>query len=189
MADHLLQSWGLNNGRRLNSNQTIGIARAGNVIGGGDHNENRLVPDLVDSITRNEYIQLRYPNAVRPWQHVLDCLSGYLKLTEKLAEGKFGEAWNFGPNLKDVKSVEDFTKEFYANFGIENKWEKIAANEKENSYLALDSSKAQSKLDWHPKLNFTESVSLTAAWHKKIIQGKDPREATIEDIHTYLNLG
>ena len=189
MADHLLQSWGLNNGRRLNSNQTIGIARAGNVIGGGDHNKNRLVPDLVDSITRNEYVQLRYPNAVRPWQHVLDCLSGYLKLTEKLSEGQCGEAWNFGPNLEDIKSVEDFTKEFYTNFGIENKWNKIEANEKESSYLALDSSKAQSKLDWQPKLNFAESVSLTTAWHKKVIQGKDPRKATIEDIHTYLNLG
>jgi CDP-glucose 4,6-dehydratase len=189
MADQLLQSWSSNYGRRLNSNQTIGIARAGNVIGGGDHNKNRLVPDLVNSITRNEHIQLRYPNAVRPWQHVLDCLSGYLKLTEKLSEGEFGEAWNFGPNLEDVKTVEDFTKEFYTNFGIEKKWDKAEVNEKENSYLALDSSKAKSKLDWQPKLNFAESVSLTATWHKKVTQGKDPRVATIEDIHSYLNLG
>jgi CDP-glucose 4,6-dehydratase len=189
MADQLLQSWSSNYGKRLNSNQTIGIARAGNVIGGGDHNKNRLVPDLVNSITRNESIQLRYPNAVRPWQHVLDCLSGYLKLTEKLSVGEFGEAWNFGPNLEEIKSVEDFTNEFYENFGVTNKWKKIEADEKENNYLVLDSSKAQSRLGWIPKLNFTESVSLTAAWHKKVIEGKSPREATIEDIQAYLNVG
>jgi CDP-glucose 4,6-dehydratase len=88
-------------------------ARAGNVIGGGDHNKNRLVPDLVESIIRNNFIKLRYPTAVRPWQHVLDCLMGYLKLTEKLSKGEFGEVWNFGPNLEDIRTVEEFTKEFY----------------------------------------------------------------------------
>ena len=188
IADQMLQSWKVSNRLSQKSSYTIGIARAGNVIGGGDHNKNRLVPDLIESIIRNDFIKLRYPTAVRPWQHVLDCLMGYLKLTEKLSKGEFGEVWNFGPNLEDIRTVEEFTKEFYTNFGLKNNWTKTEPKEKENDYLALDSNKAQSRLNWKPKLNFTNSVSLTANWYKNVLQNKDPLSATLADIRFYLSL-
>ena len=162
------------------------IARAGNVIGGGDVSADRLIPDLITGFIRQEPVLIRYPNAVRPWQHVLDCLNGYLVLVDKMLSNKVTGEWNFGPDeksFKDVKTVADYLKN---RWGTGASW---ITDEKENPHeaelLALDATKAETQLNWHNKLSFEQTLDWTLDWHKKVEAGANPLEQTQEQIKKF----
>jgi len=165
---------------------TTAIARAGNVIGGGDVSEDRLIPDLINGFIRQKPVLIRYPSAVRPWQHVLDCLNGYLTLVDKMLNNKMAGEWNFGPDeksFKDVKTVAGYLK---------NRWGQGASwitDEKENPHeaelLALDATKAETQLNWHNKLSFEQTLDWTLDWHKKVEAGATPLEQTQEQIKKF----
>jgi len=149
----------------------IATARAGNVIGGGDWSEHRIVPDCVKSWSKNESVSLRNPNSTRPWQHVLEPLSGYLTLAEQLFlhDGLHGESFNFGPSSQVEKSVVDLVSEI-AKYWKNVKWtvEPISQEKvSEASLLRLNCDKAGSLLNWVPTLNFEETVEMTAEWYRK----------------------
>lgn len=180
-ADIVTQSWIKSFGKTK-----IAIARAGNVIGGGDWSVGRLVPDIVDSIENQGFIKLRYPHAIRPWQHVLDCLNGYLQLVEKQIYNGISGEWNFGPDEKFVYSVEQFVAKFSTRWGISNKiWE--LDNSKinyENPTLLLDSRKAREHLKWKEFLSFENSIDLCIEWYKNY-KLEDPRDLTIKQINAF----
>ena len=165
------------------------IARAGNVIGGGDVSPNRLIPDLVNAYSRSEIPKLRFPNAVRPWQHVLDCINGYLKLIDYLLINQKSEAWNFGPDeseFKTVSQVADLVGEFW---GSELSW--VQNNDQklhEFELLTLNSSKSRKLLGWEDKLSFRESVKWTTDWYKDVSIGISPSEATLKNILKFESL-
>jgi CDP-glucose 4,6-dehydratase len=162
------------------------IARAGNVIGGGDVSEDRLIPDLINGFIQKEPVLIRYPGAVRPWQHVLDCLNGYLILVDKMLNNKVVGEWNFGPDersFKDVRTVADYLK---------NRWGQDASwitDKKENPHeaelLALDATKAETQLNWHNKLSFEETLDWTLDWHKAVTEGANPLEQTPAQINKF----
>lgn len=147
----------------------VAIARAGNVIGGGDWAEYRLIPDIIRSIyEKKEKIQSRNPHAIRPWQHVLEPLSGYLVLAQALYEEKkeLSGAWNFGPNNESFVSVEELINEAIKILG-EGVHEYVPdAGKHEAHNLKLDINKAHSLLKWKPRLNFQENLQLTFSWYK-----------------------
>jgi CDP-glucose 4,6-dehydratase len=164
-ADVATQSWVKSFGT-----VPIAIARAGNVIGGGDWAQDRIITDLVGAYSDGELPTLRYPGAIRPWQHVLDCLSGYLALVEKqISEGFTGE-WNFGPELVEKHTVEDLVETFASAWGIKgSSWKKAeGTHPHEAGYLLLDSSKSRDKLGFRDKLDFATSVAWTANWFKAL---------------------
>ena len=147
----------------------LATARGGNVIGGGDWSKDRLIPDLIKSIT-GEKISIRYPGSTRPWQHVLDCLSGYLALGSKLllSEKKFADAWNFGPEINSNKSVGQLLTQI--DLHLPNlRWEiaeELHNRHHEAGFLHLDSSKSRSHLNWRPIWNFENTIIKTATWYK-----------------------
>ena len=149
--------------------KALAVGRAGNVIGGGDWSKDRLMPDIVKSLKSNEPIIVRNPMSVRPWQHVLEPLIGYLKLGMNLFQNpvKYSEAFNFGPNLSDALSVEIMVKIAIESWG-KGVYEKQSLNNQfhEAGLLKLDISKAVNKLNWNPKLNASEAVSMTIDWYK-----------------------
>jgi CDP-glucose 4,6-dehydratase len=153
----------------------LATARAGNVIGGGDWSEDRLIPDLVRSIEKNSTLEIRSPNARRPWQHVLESLSGYLLLGSRLLQGDkiAAQAWNFGPNQDGNRAVTDLLEslsEHWTNF----QWiptDKIQPHE--TGFLYLDSSSAKHVLGWQPVWDFKTSVSKTADWYNARWQKKE----------------
>ena len=184
MADILTQSW-----IKSVSAKTTMIARAGNVIGGGDYSYERLLPSLLDSYSQNKIPVLRYPNAVRPWQHVLDCLDGYLLLIENAHRKDLSRVWNIGPSLKDVKQVKEVTERIAINLGVNPVWEQESNVEFiEQDWLVLDSSRIQSKLHWKEALNFDSSVSWTCDWHTGIRSGKSALELCEKQIEDYISL-
>lgn len=147
----------------------IATARSGNVIGGGDWSEDRLIPDMVRAATADQTVCVRNPNATRPWQHVLEPLSGYLLLGQKLMEGKseFAEPWNFGPTIDSNKKVSEVLE------ASKNSWNKVNFEIDDNEshlheagLLMLDCSKAYHKLGWKPKWDFQSSVAKTIEWYK-----------------------
>lgn len=150
--------------------KSIASVRAGNVIGGGDWSKNRLIPDCIRALENEEIIEIRNPNSIRPWEHVLEPLSGYLLLGLKIYNNPslYCEAWNFGPNINSAIPVIDICNKIVDKYGrgnikcIENR-EKIY----ESNILTLDISKAIFKLGWHPTLNIDEALSLTVDWYKR----------------------
>lgn len=167
----------------------IASARAGNVIGGGDFSEDRLIPDIIRGcIVGDGKVVLRNPSAVRPWQHVLDPLSGYLKLAEALAGGAEGadSAWNFGPDAGDDRAVGEVAEAIVAAIG---KGALIKAPQEgaphEANLLRLDCSKARHKLNWRPALPFDDAIRLTANWYRDWSGGTDMRAASVRQIHDY----
>jgi CDP-glucose 4,6-dehydratase len=158
--------------------RNIGLAsaRAGNVIGGGDFSKDRIIPDIIRSIKDNKKVILRNPNAVRPWQHVLDVLYGYLLLGERLYKNpkKFSESFNFSPLENKEIIVEEVTKEFISSIG-KGSYEIDSSKENlhEAKMLKLDSSKAFRDLNWIPKFRTEEAISQTALWYKDYLEKKD----------------
>ena len=149
--------------------KTIASARAGNVIGGGDWQTDRLIPDCICSLEKSEPVIIRNPSAIRPWQHVLEPLSGYLLLAEKMYKnpGQYCEAWNFGPTEESMKHVGEVADLVVQNWG-EGSWqdqsEKNAPHE--TNILKLDINKARTRLRWNPVLSIEQAVSATVDWHK-----------------------
>ena len=165
------------------------IARAGNVIGGGDVSQDRLIPDLIKGFEKSETVNIRYPNAVRPWQHVLDCLNGYIVLAENVLSRNLQSEWNFGPDknsFKTVKEVADFLKN---QWGEKADWKvQDTSDLAEAELLSLDATKAQRELGWKNKLNFEQTLMWTLNWHKQVLSGENPREVTRKQILEFMKL-
>jgi len=166
----------------------VASARSGNVIGGGDWTAGRLVPDLLAAFEAGKTAQLRRPAAVRPWQHVLDPLAGYLMLARKLVElgEEFAEAWNFGPPDDDVVDVAQLARAVAAAWGDSAQYSvSAAATPHEAGLLQLDASKAQARLGWHPRWNLGAALQATVAWHRAWLAGADMRAQTQHQIAGY----
>ncbi len=171
--------------------QRIGVAtaRAGNVIGGGDWSDNRLIPDLVKSIRADKIFQIRYPHAVRPWQHVLDPISGYILLMEKLYKQptKFSSAWNFGPNNSSVVNVKGIIEKFTSIWGKKLKIGIVSKKRLyESNYLSLDISKSKEDLKWASKIKLNESIELTVEWYRAWIEKRNIYEISIIQVNNFL---
>jgi len=147
----------------------LASARAGNVIGGGDWSEDRLIPDLVRSVTDHESLLIRSPHATRPWQHVLECLAGYLLLGQRLLERRreFAEAWNFGPGSEANRTVTEILTSLQAHWP-DLEWEQAqSAQPHEASLLYLDIAKANKLLGWQPVWSLDQALKLTADWYRQ----------------------
>lgn len=167
----------------------LATARAGNVIGGGDWSTDRLIPDCIKAINKNEDIIIRSPQAIRPWQHVLEPLSGYLTLGEKLLEGKqeFADGFNFGPESNSVLTVKDIVKKIINYYGKGNVIIHTDTKFHEANLLMLDITKAKTKLDWHPKYNANEAIEKTVLWYKNFYtEEKNILNFTINQINEYM---
>lgn len=167
----------------------LATARAGNVIGGGDWSQDRLLPDILAAFARGEAVRIRNPDATRPWQHVLEPLHGYLTLVERLTEDggvTFAEGWNFGPNDEDARPVSWIVNEMAKRWGAGAHWTVDGGKHPhEANYLKLDISKARAKLCWQPALTLIESLDLIVDWAKAYAAGCDARELTLEQISQY----
>jgi CDP-glucose 4,6-dehydratase len=167
----------------------IATARAGNVIGGGDWATDRLVPDVLRALQRSEPVALRHPDAVRPWQHVLDPLAGYLLLAERLLEtpGDAPAALNFGPDAGESWSVSALVERLSEGFGGEPGWRPApdAAGAPETAELRLDASRARATLGWSPRLDLDEAVQWTVDWHRAHARGEEMRAVTLAQIAAY----
>lgn len=162
--------------------------RAGNVIGGGDWAAGRIVPDCIRAITSGEPIRLRNPDATRPWQHVLEPLSGYLLLAVKLRESpsSFAGSWNFGPSSSETRTVLELAQEIIGRFGRGTiEIEPGDNNRHEAQMLQLNCDKAYRKLGWGPRWNFEKTVTVTADWYKEILDGIDATAVTRRQLHDY----
>jgi CDP-glucose 4,6-dehydratase len=171
-----------------NSGIALATARAGNVIGGGDWASDRLIPDILRAIQNEEPVLIRNPNAIRPWQHVLEPLSGYLLLAERLytVGQEYAEAWNFGPEDSDARTVEWISESLCKTLGHGAKC--IHPSEPqphESSFLKLDISKAKKRLQWSPKWSLDTALSRIANWHECWLSGGDMREVCLEQISEY----
>jgi CDP-glucose 4,6-dehydratase len=167
----------------------IASARAGNVIGGGDWAGDRLIPDFIRAIEAGEMVIIRSPNSIRPWQHVLEPLSGYLLLAENLYNhgSKYAEAWNFGPADSDAKSVEWIISQLVKNWGEGASFmiDASAANMHEAHFLKLDCSKARMQLGWKPQWDSIETIKKICFWHKAHLNGQNMRTYTLDEIQHY----
>lgn len=171
----------------------IGVAtvRAGNVIGGGDWAQDRLIPDILAAFEAGRLVDIRNPHAVRPWQHVLEPLRGYLTLAERLFEcgSDYAEGWNFGPNDDDAKPVGWIVEKMAGLWGDDASWKvDTGAHPHEAAYLKLDISKARSRLDWHPALRLNDALKLIIDWAKQRQAATDVRNLTLAQIAAYQSL-
>jgi len=169
------------------TNIHLASVRAGNVIGGGDWAADRLIPDFLRALDAGEILNIRSPNAVRPWQHVLEPLSGYLILAEKLYEKgeSFAEAWNFGPNDEDAKTVGWIVEQLCTQIPGA-RWEiETTKQPHEAGLLKLDSSKAKARLGWTPHWNLDTALNKTIEWHQAWRNGLDMVEVTCSQISSY----
>ena len=170
--------------------QGIGLAsvRAGNVIGGGDWADDRLIPDILRSFEKNEPVVIRNPKATRPWQHVLEPLSGYLVLAQKMYnnQNKYAEAWNFGPNEQDVKPVDWVLDKMISKWS-DSSWKLDQnSNPYEAGFLKLDISKAKSKLDWKPVWELSYTLERIIDWHKAWLNNEDMQAVCLAEIKEYI---
>lgn len=166
----------------------LATARAGNVIGGGDWARDRLVPDIVAAFGKGQPVHIRNPHAIRPWQHVLEPLSGYLELAERVFNDgpACAEAWNFGPSDDDARPVAWIVEQMAGLWGEGAGWRvDDGVHPHEAGYLKLDVSKARSRLNWHPILPLGEALKLVVDWAKRREAGADARELTLEQIMSY----
>ena len=169
----------------------LATARAGNVIGGGDWSQDRLVPDILGAFERREPVILRNPQAIRPWQHVLEPLSGYLTLAEHLyLEGQtFAEAWNFGPNEQDAKTVQWIVEHLTRTWGDGATWQiDTSPQPHEANYLKLDISKAKRHLNWEPRWGVDFAIKKTVDWHKAWLAKADLYATCQGQIEQFVNL-
>jgi CDP-glucose 4,6-dehydratase len=156
--------------------KSIAVGRAGNVIGGGDWSKDRLIPDIVKAFSKDETVSVRNPKSIRPWQHVLEPIIGYLILGSKLEEEptSYCQAYNFGPYLTDTLTVNEMIKLSIKFWGKGEYIEKQILNDyHEAGLLKLDISKTISQLDWYPKINAIKAVNLTIDWYKEFYLNRD----------------
>ncbi len=175
---------------KKNKKIRIATARAGNVIGGGDWSSDRLIPDCVKAWSKNKKVFIRNPNATRPWQHVLEPLSGYIILTYYLQQNKSinGCSFNFGPSLREVSSVKKVLKisqKFWKNAKFNSYKENLF---KEDTLLKLNSNKAKKKLNWKKILTIEKTVQLTIDWYKKFYKNNNVKKILDNDIDYYLKM-
>ncbi len=166
----------------------VASVRAGNVIGGGDFSEDRLIPDIVRALKKGEPVTLRNPQSVRPWQHVLEPVFAYLLLAQKLTEDsvKYSTAYNIGPERADERTVAQVTNTFYEAFGEQAAFDvKPEAALHEAGLLLLDNGKIKAELGWRPKLNADEAIRWTAEWYA---DGREARRKCGEQIEQYAKL-
>ena len=184
MADLLTQSW-------ISSfpGAPTTIVRAGNVIGGGDVSKDRLMPDLISAYMNNKVPTLRYPNSVRPWQHVLDCLNGYLMVSESLLSGNENPMMNIGPDKESFVTVAKVAELVASQLSAEPAWNSSETSEPhEAGLLSLDASLAKKTLGWHDKLKFTDAIKWTTSWYQKVDTNENARDVTLEQIENFLSL-
>ena len=171
----------------------LASARAGNVIGGGDWAENRLIPDCIRAMAAGREIEIRSPRATRPWQHVLEPLCGYLLLAERLHSDAddCAEAWNFGPAMADVKPVSVVVEQVTKLWGEGAAWRatEVAGAGHEAGLLAVDAAKAQARLRWAPRLKLADALEWTVRWHQGYHAGQSAQALLLADIARYETLG
>jgi len=166
----------------------VASARAGNVIGGGDWSADRLIPDITNAIFSGASPSLRNPRSVRPWQHVIEPLGGYLRLAEALVarETDVAEGWNFGPRDDGTATVAEVTERLSRALGGDGSWTHAdGAAPAESRLLRIDSSKARARLGWQPRLSASESVDWTADWYTRWRAGEDPKTLCLAQLAAY----
>lgn len=180
-------------------NISVATVRAGNVVGGGDWAEYRLIPDIMSSIITDNLITIRNPESIRPWQFVLEPLDGYLTLAEQLYSNQnnyadsngneYAASWNFGPNESDAQTVGWIVKKLRALWGSEVNWKVLPKSHPyESKYLKLDCSKALQKLQWKPKLNLNTTLEWVIEWYRGYCNNINLKELTEKQIKKYQNL-
>jgi CDP-glucose 4,6-dehydratase len=170
------------------NNRSISVVRSGNVIGGGDWSSDRIIPDIIKSIYNKKKFFLRSPNSIRPWQHVLDPLVGYIKLVEKSYFNKLNSGiYNFGPRIQDnisvinlIKKISKVEKDLIFTLKKSTKYE--------SKFLKLNINKSKKKLNFFPRINLDSSIDKTLNWYKKYYKGRKPIDLCNEDINSYFNL-
>jgi len=176
--------------RSFMQEQGIGLAsvRAGNVIGGGDWADDRLIPDILRSFEKNKPVVIRNPKATRPWQHVLEPLSGYLVLAQKLYKDQkeYAEGWNFGPNEQDVKPVDWILDNMIVKWPGSSWRVDTNSNPHEAGFLKLDISKAESKLGWSPVWGLSHTLERIISWHQAWLNKKDMQAVCLVEIEEYM---
>ena len=171
-----------------NSTASLASARAGNVIGGGDWAEDRLIPDILRAFEESKPVVIRNPEATRPWQHVLEPLGGYLLLAQHLFDtgDEFAEGWNFGPHDQDVKSVESILDYMVMSWGAGASWKlESDLQPHEAQLLKLDISKAHSRLNWQPQWSLEFALDQIIDWHLCWLRDGDIKSKTLEQIRAY----
>jgi CDP-glucose 4,6-dehydratase len=177
--------------RSSDSGVALASARAGNVIGGGDWAEDRLIPDFIRACEAGRTIEIRSPTAIRPWQHVLEPVSGYLTLAERLHDDgvAFAEAWNFGPHDRDARPVRYIVNQLVELWGEKAAWRLSDGDHPhEAHYLKLDCTKANSRLGWFPRTDLDTALRWIVDWHKRVRVGDDARAVSLEHIDQFLTL-
>lgn len=166
------------------SSARVATARAGNVFGGGDFARDRLVPDAMQAFLAGEALRIRNPNSVRPWQHALDPVLGYLTLVERLAgDERFIGGWNFGPDAASAVPVGTVAEQLIAMWGDGARWTADAGpHPHEAAYLRLDCAKARSELGWTPRLDLAQGLRLTVDWYKALREGRDLRKFSLDQL-------
>ncbi len=186
-AELITAAW---RGSFLADRVAIATARAGNVIGGGDWAVDRLVPDALRAWQAGETVRIRYPDAVRPWQHVLEPLSGYLLLARRLHDGQAVGAWNFGPQESDTLSVGELLDRLASRWGQEARWHTDKSEHPhEAGMLRLDSSRARSQLGWATRFNSTQALDRVVSWHRAWLNGQDMHAFTLGQIEEFMTQG
>ena len=181
MADILIASWSASFG-----GPPLGVARAGNVIGGGDVGADRLMPDIVRALLADERLTLRQPNAVRPWQHVLDCLAGYALLADSLLAGRAYGPWNFGPEPASFRTVQETAEYALEWWGSTSGWETDGGEHPhEAGLLTLDASRARAELGWRDVLDYHEAIAWTLDWTRRVHVGESPRDVCMSQIEAF----
>jgi len=188
MADLLVQCW-----HASFLGLPLAVVRAGNVIGGGDDSQDRLVPDVLRALSNGEVPALRHPTAVRPWQHVMDCLNGYqFVINHLLAQGGSPEsflAFNIGPDPGNLASVSDVVALVHQSWGLpDSLTTSQPSGVKEDSHLTLDAALARTTLGWEDILSLEEAVGWTVSWHQQVASGRSARQVTEAQINEFLKL-
>ena len=166
----------------------LASVRAGNVIGGGDWSGDRLIPDILKAFENSKEVIVRNPLSIRPWQHVLEPLSGYLQLAQKMyfEDNSFSQAWNFGPNDKDCKSVEWILNKITRCWGEDSSWKLDSENNPHEAvFLKLDCNKANKELKWFPRWGLEKTLDLIVDWHKKWMLNKNIKLECISQINEF----
>jgi CDP-glucose 4,6-dehydratase len=172
----------------LEHRNAIASARAGNVIGGGDWSEDRLIPDAIKAFEHGQALNIRNPLATRPWQHVLEPLSGYLVLAQALYQDgpKYMGAWNFGPRTEDAKPVKKVVDLLFSKWGSPASWEQDSGSHPHEAHsLSLNISKAYEQLGWSPKWSLDKAIDHIVSWHQAFHNKQDMRAISLSQINSY----